>query len=91
MGNLICWEYWMPLARALIAEMPDGQFQFGSSQIIAPTAKILASAGEKTEVLHAELDLDLIGQGLASLDTDGHYARHDVFEFRVNLGLNSPA
>ncbi|MEM8695109.1 MAG: nitrilase-related carbon-nitrogen hydrolase [Pseudomonadota bacterium] len=73
-----------PEARALIDAMPDDRLQFGGSMIVAPNAEILAEAGSHGEILHAELDLDLIGQGLASLDTDGHYARHDVFELRVN-------
>ncbi|MGP1281331.1 MAG: carbon-nitrogen hydrolase family protein [Parasphingopyxis sp.] len=73
-----------PEARALIAAMPDGQLQYGGSMIVAPDADILAEAGGRAEIIHAELDLDLIGQGLASLDTDGHYARPDVFELTVN-------
>ncbi|WP_299327520.1 carbon-nitrogen hydrolase family protein [Parasphingopyxis sp.] len=73
-----------PDARALIEEIPSDQLQFGGSMIVAPNADILAEAGGRAETIHAELDLDLIGQGLASLDTDGHYARHDVFELRVN-------
>jgi nitrilase len=71
-------------ARALFEQMPDGQLQFGGSMIVAPNADILAEAGAHTAILHAELDLNLIGQNLASLDTDGHYARHDIFELKVN-------
>ncbi len=52
----------------------------GGSMIIAPDARVLAQAGEGEEILHAELDLREIGQGLTSLDTDGHYSRPDVFE-----------
>ena len=73
-----------PDARALIEEIPGEQLQFGGSMIVAPNADILAEAGGRAEIIHAELDLDLIGQGLASLDTDGHYARPDVFELRVD-------
>ncbi|WP_164114550.1 carbon-nitrogen hydrolase family protein [Sphingorhabdus sp. Alg239-R122] len=146
-GNLVCWEHWMPLARAamhnqgemihvaawptvresysiasrhyafegrcfvlaagtvqhrddllesidrlgnnaqartLVQQMDNAQLQFGGSQIIAPDAEILAQAGDGTEIITAELDMSMIGQGLASLDTDGHYSRADVFELRVD-------
>jgi hypothetical protein len=46
-----------------------------------PLARV-AKGGE--EVLHAELDLSEIGQGLASLETYGHYSRPDVFELTVD-------
>ncbi|APG62635.1 carbon-nitrogen hydrolase [Sphingorhabdus lutea] len=147
-GNLICWEHWMPMARAvmhnmgetihiaawptvrdtyeiasrhyafegrcfvlaagtvqhrqdlldglhsvggdsaakeLIEQMADKQLQFGGSMIIAPDASILAKAGDKAETIYADLDIDLIGQGLTSLDTDGHYSRADIFDLRVNI------
>ncbi|WP_110299022.1 carbon-nitrogen hydrolase family protein [Blastomonas natatoria] len=71
-------------ARALIETMPEGQLQFGGSMIVGPDATILAQAGTGHETLVADLDLHDIGQGLAALDTDGHYARPDVFELRVN-------
>ena len=51
--------------------------------IIAPDARIVAQAGEGEETLFADLELGEIGQGLASLDTDGHYSRPDVFELNV--------
>lgn len=71
-------------ARDLIEAMPDGQLQFGGSMMIAPDATVLAQAGLGRETLIADLDLTSIAQGLAALDTDGHYARPDVFELRVD-------
>lgn len=146
-GNLICWEHWMPLARAAmhnlgeavhVAAWPTVREQYaiasrhyamegrcfvlaaglvqrrddlfdglervggsaeakalfeaiesdvlnrGGSLIAAPDAGIVAQAGEGEETLFAQLDLSLRDEGLASLDTDGHYARPDVFELSVD-------
>lgn len=79
-------------ARALIEAIAREQLNRGGSMIIGPDARVLAEAGEDEEILHAEIDLSEIGQGLASLDTDGHYSRPDVFELNVDTrakdGLN---
>ncbi len=146
-GNLICWEHWMPLARAAMhnlgesvhvaawpsvresyaiasrhyamegrcfvlaaglvqakADLLDGLERAGGSAegreliesieahvlnrggslIAAPDASVVAQAGEGEETLFAELDLSERDEGLASLDTDGHYSRSDVFELSVD-------
>ena len=146
-GSLICWEHWMPLARAAmhhageavhvaawptvrpmyrvasphyafegrcfvlaaglvqhrrdlldgldrvggnadardqILGMADTDLQSGGSCIIAPDGTILAETGAEPDLLIADLDLHAIGRGLTALDTDGHYARPDVFELRVD-------
>lgn len=146
-GNLICWEHWMPLARAamhnlgesvhvacwptvreeyalasrhyamegrcfvlaaglvqhkedlldglkrsggnaeaeaLIRAIEGDVLNRGGSLIAAPDARVLAQAREGEETLHAELDLAEIEEGLANLDTDGHYSRPDVFELTVD-------
>lgn len=79
-------------AKALFEAIEGNHLNRGGSLIIAPDARVLAQAGEGAETLHAELDLGEIGEGLASLDTDGHYARPDVFELNVDkrakLGVN---
>ncbi len=146
-GQLICWEHWMPLARAamhhageavhiaawptvreiygiasrhyafegrcfvlaagtiqhrdevidglaraggggaardLLMAMPDGTLQSGGSLIVAPDGAVLAQAGAAAEILTADLDLGAIGRALAALDTDGHYARPDVFDLSID-------
>jgi len=75
--------------RALIMEIPDGQLQFGGSQIIAPDGEILAEAGAQKEVIIADIDVSACARELASLDTDGHYARPDVFELRVDTNAKN--
>lgn len=146
-GSLICWEHWMPLARAamhhagetvhvaawptvrepylmasrhyafegrcfvlaagtvqhrddlleglertggdaaareLLLGIPDGKLQHGGSAIIGPDGAVIAQSDADPDILIAELDLSAIGKGLAALDVDGHYARHDIFELRVD-------
>lgn len=71
-------------AKALFEAIEGEQLNRGGSMVIAPDARVLAQAGGSEEIIHAELDLGEIGQGLASLDTDGHYSRPDVFELNVD-------
>lgn len=147
-GNLICWEHWMPLARAamhnlgetvhvatwptvreefalasrhyamegrcfvlaaglvqdkadlmdglervggsaeareLLEAIPNEALNRGGSLIAAPDARVVAQAGEGEEILRTELNLREIEAGLASLDTDGHYSRPDIFELNINV------
>jgi len=147
LGTLICWEHWMPLARAamhnlgedvhvaawptvreshqiasrhyamegrcfvlaaglvqtrddlfdglervggsdvareLLEAIPGQILNRGGSLIAAPDTRVIAQAGVGEETLLAELDLGEVGAGLANLDTDGHYARADVFELTVD-------
>ena len=147
LGTLICWEHWMPLARAamhnlgehvhvaawptvreshqiasrhyamegrcfvlaaglvqvkddlldglervgsdsaareLLEAIPGEVLNRGGTLIAAPDASVIAQAGEGEETLLAELDLNAVAEGLANLDTDGHYARPDLFELTVD-------
>jgi predicted amidohydrolase len=71
-------------ARQLLEGLPAGQLQQGGSAIIGPGASVLARAGAQEEVLCVDLDMARLREELAALDTDGHYARPDVFELRVD-------
>jgi len=71
-------------AKELLLGIADGRLQHGGSAIIAPDGALLAQAGAEPVILAATLDLDAIGRNLASLDTDGHYSRPDIFELRVD-------
>ena len=64
----------------------------GDSAIVAPGGKIVAGplTGE-LGILYADLDLALVGHARRSLDVAGHYARPDVFQFRVNASPAKPA
>ncbi len=57
----------------------------GNSCIIAPNGKIIIGpVKEKEEILYAEIDLKQILESKRTLDVAGHYARPDVFDFKVN-------
>ncbi|MBQ1497636.1 MAG: carbon-nitrogen hydrolase family protein [Sphingomonas sp.] len=71
-------------ARKLLDRLPEGQIQHGHSAILAPDGAVIAQAGTAPELLMAEIDLDEVGRGLATMDVDGAQARHDVFELSVD-------
>jgi len=57
----------------------------GDSCIIAPTGNIMAGPAKEQEIiLYAEVDLNQIIAAKRILDVAGHYARPDVFDFKVN-------
>jgi predicted amidohydrolase len=71
-------------ARELVEAIPGDVLNRGGSLIAAPDARVIAQAGEGEETLLANLDLAEVAEGLTNLDTDGHYARPDVFDLTVD-------
>ncbi len=66
---------------------PEGRewINSGKSCIVSPQGEIIAGPLEmKEEILYAEIDLNQIIESKRMFDAAGHYARPDVFEFRVN-------
>ena len=62
----------------------------GNSCIIAPNGKLLAGPLQAAEgILYAEIDLQQITKAKRMFDVVGHYARPDVFEFRLKHNANS--
>ena len=151
LGGLICWEHWMPLARAAmhakqetihVAQWPwvkelhhiasrhyafegqcfvlaagsvltkgdalegyrslgvesealeilegipgesDAWMMRGGSAVIGPDTDYVAGpVYEEACILYADLPLGRIAEGHLALDTDGHYARPDVFHLEVD-------
>jgi nitrilase len=64
----------------------------GDSAVVAPGGKVIAGplSGE-LGILYADIDLALVAHARRSLDVAGHYARPDVFQFRVNASAAKPA
>jgi nitrilase len=63
---------------------PDRLLLRGGSAIIAPDGRLLAGPVlDEEAILIAELDLDEITKESLTLDVTGHYARPDVFDFKV--------
>ena len=61
---------------------PEGLVLRGGSAILAPDGRYLAGPiYDEATILTAKLDLGEIDELSLTLDTTGHYARPDVFEF----------
>lgn len=63
---------------------PDRLLLRGGSAIIAPDGRLLAGPVlDEEAILTVDLDLDEITKESLTLDVTGHYARPDVFDFKV--------
>ena len=57
----------------------------GGSVIISPTGEVLAGPlWDKEGLLIADLDFSILAKSKLDFDVIGHYARPDVFDFKVN-------
>jgi predicted amidohydrolase len=72
-----------------LANKPDQLILNGGSAVIAPDGRYLAGpVYDEETILTAELDLTEIDMERMTLDVTGHYARPDVFDFRVRDSLD---
>jgi nitrilase len=65
---------------------PEGRewINTGNSCIINPNGEIIAGPIEaKEEIIYADVDLNLVTAAKRMFDVAGHYARPDVFEFKI--------
>ncbi|MFC2088365.1 carbon-nitrogen hydrolase family protein [Calditrichota bacterium] len=66
---------------------PEGRewINSGNSCIVNPKGEVIAGPVEKKEeIIYAEIDLNLVTSAKRMFDAAGHYARPDVFQFKVN-------
>ena len=69
----------------------DEWINAGDSVVVAPGGKVVAGPlREARGILYAELDLERVGMARRSLDVAGHYARHDLFQLRVDARPQQP-
>lgn len=62
----------------------------GGSAIINPYGEYLAGPlYDREGIIYADLDLNQLIQSKMDFDPIGHYSRPDIFEFKVNNGLNN--
>lgn len=76
-----------PVARALLESIPPERvfLKDGGSAVIAPDGSYVAGPLRcDPSTVFASLDLSRLGAGRMYLDVNGHYARPDVFELRVD-------
>ncbi len=71
---------------------PEGRewINSGNSCIVNPKGQVIAGPVEmKEEIIYADIDLDLVTASKRMFDAAGHYARPDVFKFKVNREPNT--
>jgi nitrilase len=62
----------------------------GNSCIVNPKGEFIAGpVAEKEEIICADIDLELIIAAKRMFDAAGHYARPDIFKFKVNREPNT--
>jgi nitrilase len=67
----------------LIQDEPENMCR-GGSVIVSPLGKIIAGPlFDKEGILVADLNLEEVTNSKLDFDVNGHYARNDIFEFRV--------
>lgn len=70
--------------QALVKNSPENLCR-GGSVIVSPLGKLIEGPlFDKAGALIADLDLDEINASKLDFDVIGHYARHDIFQLKIN-------
>ena len=70
---------------------PDEWVNPGDSVVIAPGGEIVAGPLRETSgLLYCDIDRERVGIAKRAFDVAGHYARPDIFNLRVNRGVQTP-
>lgn len=57
----------------------------GGSCIVSPMGEYIAGpVWDKSQIIHAELDLDIVTRSSLDFDPAGHYNRPDIFDLKIN-------
>jgi nitrilase len=82
----------LPPELELIPEVdPQDLVMRGGSLIASPSGRVLAGpVWDQEMILTADCDLDEIAEESLALDVSGHYARRDIFDFRVRTAQPNP-
>jgi nitrilase len=82
-GSILRREH-LPEGLAILDSLPGNTWMRGGSAIYGPDGTLLAGpAGESEQLVIVDIDPGQIAEELMTLDVCGHYARPDVFDFKV--------
>lgn len=74
----------LELVRSIPTENEAFLLRGGSSVINPDTSYLVEPVQEKNAIIYAGLNISILSEGNLFIDTNGHYARPDVFQLHIN-------